>query len=323
MTTARASSDSQTAAESRKHEGNSNIFPGDIAIASNISTVPESAIRSKTTNPTTDSNNAHNSHSEQAGSSQSVYRPHPSLSPVVDNNDDGDDDNGHDTNRHDDHNLSGDLASSYVNVASLIAEHGYSLRQLFAINRHNSSVSVDSDNESPDQENQEQTRLLSSMDYQNVPSFLRLLFLRQLSENLNQERSLIQQRIFNALNPQSSSNSFTSHRRRRSDFSISDPRLLFYSEEPNVVRGFIKEQSFSPDGRIIASPCGNHVRLLAFDPNCSEICDDIPTSPRQLEEVGQCARMDDCVLTSTFSPVDCMFVAGSRNGSVIFSRPVL
>lgn len=64
------------------------------------------------------------------------------------------------------------------------------------------------------------------------------------------------------------------------DFSDSDGdelvpktyrRLTHYIEEANVGRGFIKEQSFSFDGRLIASPFGFGVRLLAFDEKCSEL----------------------------------------------------
>merc|ERR1712058_163563 len=44
------------------------------------------------------------------------------------------------------------------------------------------------------------------------------------------------------------------------------PRLTHYIEESNQGKGFIKELSFSPDGRFIASPFAHGVRLLAFSP---------------------------------------------------------
>ena len=45
-------------------------------------------------------------------------------------------------------------------------------------------------------------------------------------------------------------------------------KLTHYLQESNQGRGFIKEVSFSPDGRIIASPFAYGIRLLAFNPDC-------------------------------------------------------
>ncbi|CAL1534089.1 unnamed protein product [Lymnaea stagnalis] len=101
------------------------------------------------------------------------------------------------------------------------------------------------------------------------------------------------------------------------------PRLLFYSEEPNVGRGFIKEQSFSPDGRVLASPFANCVRLLAFNESCSELCDSVPSSPRPLCQIAMTLAQKSSILASTFSPVHCMFVAGARDGSISFCSPKL
>ncbi|CAG5133978.1 unnamed protein product, partial [Candidula unifasciata] len=101
------------------------------------------------------------------------------------------------------------------------------------------------------------------------------------------------------------------------------PRLIFYSQEPNVGRGFIKEQSFSSDGRVIASPFGNCVRLLAFNSQCSELCDCVPMRPRALAQVGLTVNQKSSVLASTFSPHHCMFVAGARDGSISFCSPKL
>ncbi|KAK0060113.1 DDB1- and CUL4-associated factor 10 [Biomphalaria pfeifferi] len=98
-------------------------------------------------------------------------------------------------------------------------------------------------------------------------------------------------------------------------------RLLFYSEEPNVGRGFIKEQSFSSDGKVLASPFANSVRLLGFNHSCSEICDIVPKKPRQLCQVAMTVGHSSTILASTFSPVHCMFVAGARDGSICFCSP--
>lgn len=100
-------------------------------------------------------------------------------------------------------------------------------------------------------------------------------------------------------------------------------RLLFYSEEPNVGRGFIKEQSFSSDGRVIASPFGNCVRLLAFNSHCSELCDCVPLKPKALTQVGLTVNQKSSILASTFSPNHCTFVAGARDGSISFCSPKL
>ena len=45
-------------------------------------------------------------------------------------------------------------------------------------------------------------------------------------------------------------------------------KLTHYLQESNQGRGFIKEVSFSPDGRIIASPFAYGIRLLAFNSDC-------------------------------------------------------
>ena len=66
------------------------------------------------------------------------------------------------------------------------------------------------------------------------------------------------------------------------------PRLTHYIEESNQGKGFIKEQSFSPCGRFIASPFGHGVRLLAFSESCTDLayCAPPPSSPVKLYEVG-------------------------------------
>ncbi|GFN83512.1 Ddb1- and cul4-associated factor 10 homolog [Plakobranchus ocellatus] len=100
-------------------------------------------------------------------------------------------------------------------------------------------------------------------------------------------------------------------------------RLLFHSEEPNVGQGYIKEQSFSPDGRIIASPFANCVRLLAFNSDCHELCDAVPSKPRPLRQVALVAGNSSSVLTSTFSPVHLLYAAGAEDGSISFCSPKL
>ncbi|XP_005096286.1 DDB1- and CUL4-associated factor 10 [Aplysia californica] len=100
-------------------------------------------------------------------------------------------------------------------------------------------------------------------------------------------------------------------------------RLLFHLEEPNVGSGFIKEQSFSPDGRVLASPFGNCVRLLAFNNSCLELCDCVPSTATALQEVAMVGQMKSIVLASTFSPSQPLFAAGCKDGTIVFSTPKL
>ncbi|XP_046341010.2 DDB1- and CUL4-associated factor 10-like [Haliotis rufescens] len=101
------------------------------------------------------------------------------------------------------------------------------------------------------------------------------------------------------------------------------PRLLHYVEEPNVGKGFLKELCFSTDGRIVVSPFGNGVRLLAFDPCCQELCDCVPTRPIKMFEVGSNISHSNVVVTTKFSPVHFMYVSGCLGGKVVFHQPVL
>ena len=101
------------------------------------------------------------------------------------------------------------------------------------------------------------------------------------------------------------------------------PRLTHYIQEPNVGRGFIKEISFSSDGRIICSPFGFGLRLLAFGPQCQELCDLQPERPMQLYELTSNMSHASSVVASKFSPTHCLLVTGCLNGKVDFHQPVL
>ena len=101
-------------------------------------------------------------------------------------------------------------------------------------------------------------------------------------------------------------------------------RLTHYIPEPNVGRGYIKEITFGVGGRIIASPFGYGVRLLSFDPECSELCDrttDFATAPIQLHEVVTNICHGSVVVTTKFSPDSSLLVTGSLGGKVGFHRP--
>jgi WD repeat-containing protein 32 len=104
------------------------------------------------------------------------------------------------------------------------------------------------------------------------------------------------------------------------------PRLTHFIEEPNVGQGFIKEISFSRDGRLLASPFGFGVRLLAFDSLCHEMCDlnvsDLDVAV-QMHEVASNMSHTKEVLAAKFSPTDCLLVTGCLCGKVGFHQPVL
>lgn len=98
-------------------------------------------------------------------------------------------------------------------------------------------------------------------------------------------------------------------------------RLSHYIEEPNVGRGFIKEICFSNDGRLICSPFGNGVRMLAFDRSCHELCDSVPRSPVALQEIVTNTNRGGTVVSNKFSPTDALLVTGCLEGKIGFHQP--
>ncbi|OWF36502.1 DDB1- and CUL4-associated factor 10-like [Mizuhopecten yessoensis] len=102
-----------------------------------------------------------------------------------------------------------------------------------------------------------------------------------------------------------------------------EKRLLYYADEPNVGRGFIKELCFSSTGRMVCSPFGFGVRLLTFDSQCSELCEVVPKAPVKLYELGSCMSHTNNVLTCKFSPTHPLLVTGCLSGRVVFHQPVL
>lgn len=102
------------------------------------------------------------------------------------------------------------------------------------------------------------------------------------------------------------------------------PRLTHYIEETNVGKGFIKELCFSADGRLICSPYGYGVRLLAFSPECSELSSCVPKSgPLKLFEIGTNVCHSDIVVSTKFSPRHCLLVSGCLTGRIVWHQPVL
>jgi hypothetical protein len=101
-------------------------------------------------------------------------------------------------------------------------------------------------------------------------------------------------------------------------------RLTHYIEEPNVGKGFIKELCFSADGRLICSPFGYGVRLLAFSPDCAELSTCVPSKPPvQLYELATNVCHADIVVSTKFSPQHCLLVSGCLSGKIVWHQPVV
>nr|XP_020459806.1 DDB1- and CUL4-associated factor 10 [Monopterus albus] len=98
-------------------------------------------------------------------------------------------------------------------------------------------------------------------------------------------------------------------------------RLTHYIEEANVGRGYIKELCFSPDGRLICSPYGYGVRLLAFNEHCGELADCLPVQTSSLREIRSIYSHSDVVLTTKFSPTHCQLASGCLSGRVALYQP--
>ncbi|RZF41801.1 hypothetical protein LSTR_LSTR005263 [Laodelphax striatellus] len=103
------------------------------------------------------------------------------------------------------------------------------------------------------------------------------------------------------------------------------PRLTHYIQEPNLGKGFIKELCFSSDGRLICSPFGYGVRLLAFSPQCAELSSCVPPEDRaiKLHEIGTNICHSDIVVSTKFSPRHCLLVSGCLSGRIVWHQPVI
>ncbi|XP_076164968.1 DDB1- and CUL4-associated factor 10 isoform X2 [Ptiloglossa arizonensis] len=103
------------------------------------------------------------------------------------------------------------------------------------------------------------------------------------------------------------------------------PRLTHYIEEPNVGSGYIKELCFSADGRLICSPFGYGVRLLAFSSDCSELSNCVPpfNESVQLHELATNVSHSGIVVCTKFSPKHCLIVSGCLSGKIVWHEPVV
>ena len=108
-------------------------------------------------------------------------------------------------------------------------------------------------------------------------------------------------------------------------------RMSYYAKEPNVGHGYIKELSFSPDGRVIVSPFEAGYRILAFNGDCDEMNVDVGpirsrTQVNQSKELREVKRFQphvQNVLTTKFSPTHQLIASGCFGGRVVFTQPML
>ncbi|XP_064074024.1 DDB1- and CUL4-associated factor 10 homolog isoform X3 [Vanessa tameamea] len=101
-------------------------------------------------------------------------------------------------------------------------------------------------------------------------------------------------------------------------------RLLYYVEETNEGKGFIKELCFSADGRLVCSPFGRGMRLLALNDRCAELshCVQDFDGPTQMVDVGQSLGIhQDLVVSSKFSPRHHLLVTGCLEGKIVWYEP--
>ncbi|XP_055377823.1 DDB1- and CUL4-associated factor 10 homolog [Condylostylus longicornis] len=105
---------------------------------------------------------------------------------------------------------------------------------------------------------------------------------------------------------------------------INHKRLMYYIEEPTKGQGFIKEQAFSADGRIICSPYENGVRLLAFNDDCSDLPTAVSCSaykrPQLLKEINKISTHKDIVVSSRFNPKYPLLVTGCLAGNITWHQ---
>ncbi|KAJ6637117.1 Pre-mRNA-processing factor 39 [Pseudolycoriella hygida] len=105
--------------------------------------------------------------------------------------------------------------------------------------------------------------------------------------------------------------------------SQNEKRMLYYIEEPNRAKGFIKELCFSSDGRIICSPHGMGCRLLAFSDTCAEIPNALSANHKaqRLKEIKCITCHSDVVVSTKFSPRHSLVVTGCLGGKIVWHQP--
>ena len=92
--------------------------------------------------------------------------------------------------------------------------------------------------------------------------------------------------------------------------------------ESGSAHGVIKEQSFSPDGHVIASPFAHGARILAFDPGWSQWRRE-DSKAKFLSEVKFLLGHQMPVCCSKFSPNHMLLATGCLGGKIVFHEPKL
>ena len=113
-----------------------------------------------------------------------------------------------------------------------------------------------------------------------------------------------------------------------SDFP--DKRVLTVKEHEFYARDFIKEITFSPDGRLIATPLSNTVKLLAATSECPNFDAyfhnpmENASLPSELCDL-QCPLIEhqSPVLCCAFAPRDVLLATGCMDGEIRIHQPVL
>lgn len=106
-------------------------------------------------------------------------------------------------------------------------------------------------------------------------------------------------------------------------------KLMYYLPEANIGRGYIKEPSFSSDGRIMCSPYKEGIRLLGFGDNCPQYPNSVTgvlaqkNNPQPLTVIKHITTQDSYVLSTKFSPREPLLVTGCRKGKVSWIYPCL
>lgn len=107
-------------------------------------------------------------------------------------------------------------------------------------------------------------------------------------------------------------------------------RMLAMKKHEFYARDFIKEIAFSPDGRLIAAPLSNTVKLFAATSECPNF-DSYFRDPSQNTSIPSelyelwCPLMEhqDPVLCCAFAPRDMLLATGSMDGEIYIHQPVL
>lgn len=99
-------------------------------------------------------------------------------------------------------------------------------------------------------------------------------------------------------------------------------QLLRFMEEPDVAKEYIKEPSFSYDGRVVSSPFGNAVRLFAFNENLDQM-NNKEKNTSKFYEAGFMTGHKRPVLCTKFAHSKIFLASGCLAGNVSFYQPKL